>query len=220
MDTQASRHLRALTLLTLVAAVIAMPSAASAQVRPGDRVAAAERDAYRRGYQDGVRRGEQDGRQGRPFDLDRNSAGQYGADRDGAYRSAGRDNSRSNAPFGDRPAVRDDFRRGYADGYRAGYDRTRYRRGDTRRGRQNPANRRGGYGDPAQARGYSDGYEKGFDDGEDRDRFDPLREGDYRDADNGYQREYGSRELYRTNYRAGFARGYEDGYRDGTARRR
>jgi hypothetical protein len=77
-----------------------------------------------------------------------------------------------------------------------------------------------GYQEPAYARGFSDGYQRGISDGEDRDRYDPVGERDYRDADNGYFRDYGSRDAYRDNYRAGFRQGYEDGYRDGQRFRR
>lgn len=70
--------------------------------------------------------------------------------------------------------------------------------------------------EPAYARGYADGYERGLTDGRSRDRYDPVGSREYRDGDNGYRGDYGSREAYRNNYRAGFRQGYEDGYRDGT----
>ena len=54
-----------------------------------------------------------------------------------------------------------------------------------------------------------------YDDGNDRDRYDPTREGAYRDGDAGYFRDYGPRDAYRRNYRDGFRQGYEGGYRDG-----
>ncbi len=43
---------------------------------------------------------------------------------------------------------------------------------------------------------------------------DPVRHGDYKDGDNGYQRSYGSKDAYKNNYRSGFRQGYEDGYRN------
>lgn len=147
---------------------------------------------YDRGYRDGVRDGERDARGGRPFDYD---------------------NDRRLSRRGDQ------FQRGYADGYRAGYEQFRgLNRG--RRGVGPYARGRGGYQDPAFARGYSEGFEKGLDDGRDRDRYDPVRHRDYRDADDGYFREYGSKQAYENNYRAGFRQGYEEGYRDGTRTRR
>jgi hypothetical protein len=72
-----------------------------------------------------------------------------------------------------------------------------------------------GYQEQAFARGYSDGFRRGQDDGHDRDRYDPVRQRDYREGDQGYSRSYGSKDAYRNNYRAGFRQGYEDGYRDG-----
>jgi hypothetical protein len=146
-------------------------------------------NAYEAGYREGIRRGEQDGRRGREFEVQR-------------------------GPFN----RGDEFRRGYADGYRAGYQRFR-----TRAARQfgDGAGRRapGGYHEPAAARGYSDGFEDGLNDGRRGNRYDPVDSRDYRDGDNGYFRSYGSRDAYRNNYRAGFRQGYEDGYRAGARRR-
>ena len=147
-------------------------------------------DAYEAGYREGVRRGEHDGRRGRDFELQREP------------------------PFN----RRDEFRRGYADGYRAGYERFRNRAarqlGDGP-GRRAP----GGYQEVAAARGYSDGFEDGQNDGRRGNRYDPVDSRDYREGDNGYSRSYGSPDAYRNNYRAGFRQGYEDGYRDGSGRR-
>ena len=180
--------------LLCVAMVFSIATAAGyAQPRPGRdggwQVSRGQ-DAYEAGYREGVRRGEQDGRRGREFELQRE------------------------------PPLnrRDDFRRGYADGYRAGYER--FRRRATREfgeglGRRAP----GGYQEAATARGYSDGFEDGLNDGRRGNRYDPVDSRDYRDGDNGYSGAYGSRDAYRNNYRAGFRQGYEDGYRDGSRRR-
>ena len=148
------------------------------------------RDAYGDGYREGVRQGEQDGRRGRDFDLQR-------------------------GPAFDR---RDEFRRGFADGTASATSvpavgaRVGSARGS---GRRAP----GGYQEAAAARGYSDGFEAGGNDGRRGNRYDPVASRDYRDADNGYSRSYGSSDAYRNNYRAGFRQGYEEGYRDGTRRR-
>lgn len=76
---------------------------------------------------------------------------------------------------------------------------------------------RGGYQEPAYARGYADGYRRGFDDGRNHERYDPAGSREYRDGDTGYDVSYGgSRDAYRNNYRAGFRQGYEDGYRAGS----
>jgi hypothetical protein len=148
-------------------------------------------------YDRGFRDGERDARQGRAFDYDND-----------------RRLSRQ----------RGEFRRGYVEGYRAGYEQIRGVSRGTRNSRGygyygGGRGRRGGYQDPAFARGYSDGFERGLDDGRDRDRYDPVRHRDYRDADDGYYRDYGQKQAYENNYRAGFRQGYEEGYRDGNRRR-
>jgi len=172
--------------------------------------AAQNNAAFDRGYREGIQRGTDDARRGRQFEIDRNDV----------YRDGDRGyNSRD----GNRDSYRNDFRRGYTSGYRTGYYDVRgdagYQRGNGNgngnygRDDRGPGRLRG-YQEPAFARGYSDGWEKGLDDGRDRDRYDPTRQGDYRDADNGYSRSYGSKDAYKNNYRSGFRQGYENGYRD------
>jgi hypothetical protein len=79
-----------------------------------------------------------------------------------------------------------------------------------------PPGRRGAADqEPAFARGRADGYARGLADSRSRDRYDPVGHRDYRAADQGYSRGYGSRDVYRDNYRAGFRRGYDEGYRAG-----
>ena len=70
--------------------------------------------------------------------------------------------------------------------------------------------------EPAFARGYADGYDKGLADSRGRERYDPVRHKDYKEADQGYVGTYGTKDAYRNNYRAGFRQGYDDGYRDST----
>jgi hypothetical protein len=77
-----------------------------------------------------------------------------------------------------------------------------------------------GYEEPAYARGYADGFRHAQDDRKGRRRYDPVAHSDYRDADQGFSRSYGSLEAYRNNYRAGFRAGYDAGYRDDNGRRR
>jgi hypothetical protein len=161
--------------------------------------AAQNNGAFDRGYREGIERGADDARRGRRFELER----------DNVYRNADRG---YNSRYGGRDGYRNDFRRGYASGYRTGYYNVR---GDVIQGRRDDRapGRQRGYQEPAFARGYSDGWEKGLDDARDRDRYDPVRHGDYRSADQGYQRSYGSKDAYKNNYRTGFRQGYEDGYR-------
>jgi hypothetical protein len=52
---------------------------------------------------------------------------------------------------------------------------------------------------------------RGQRDGDHRDRFDPTRDGKYRDGDHGYKSSYGPRYEYVRAYR----QAYEEGYRDG-----
>ena len=164
-------------------------------------------NGYDRGYREGVEQGEQDSRQGREPRVDGNSV--Y---RDGDRGYQGR--------YGSRDVYRTDFRRGFASGYREGYDRYRSVFAQGRRDNRRDPRVLRGYQDPAFARGYSDGWEHGADDRRDRDRYDPVRHGDYRDGDEGYNRSYGSRDAYKNNYRAGFRQGYEEGYRNGARYRR
>jgi hypothetical protein len=77
-----------------------------------------------------------------------------------------------------------------------------------------------GYQEPAFARGYADGFKHAQDDRQDRRRYDPVAHRDYREADQGFYRSYGSRDAYKDNYRAGFRAGYDTGYRDPNGRRR
>ena len=161
------------------------------------------RAAYDTGFREGMQRGQNDGRSGRAADINRDSE----------YRSADRGYDPN---WGSRTAYRDEFRRGYEAGYRQGYRSIGARQDREDTGRDRRWSR--GYQEPATARGYRDGYDKGADDGQDRDRYDPVRHDDYKSADNGYEREYGSKDAYRNNYRVGFRQGYEDGYRSGNRR--
>ena len=188
------RHLPWLVALTLF-----VPAVASAQVRSQPRVV----PGYQQGYERGLRAGADDYRRGAPFNFSISVDFRRG---DLGY----------NVRFGDRNRYRAEFRRGFEIGYRSSYaDRNRYERG--RPGWVAPGSR-GPLGrvDVAVQQGYSDGYEEGLKDGDDRNRFNPVRESRYRSADRGYNRSYGPKDVYKANYREGFLRGYEDGYREGS----
>jgi hypothetical protein len=180
-------------------------------------------DAFREGYTRGLRAGEDDARRNETYNFNDESDYRRG---DIGYRSQ----------YGNRSRYIDEFRRGFADGYREGYGRYGYGSASGNRGRGIPpwangrgpgwgtANPRGGYYgsrniDFAFANGYTEGYEAGLDDGNDNRRNAPTAEGRYRDGDRGYKREYGDRETYRLRYREGFVLGYRDGYDDGRFRR-
>ena len=199
-----ARHWK--TLLVAATACLAFATQAHAQVWGNA--------AYDRGYREGIQQGERDARDNHGYRIEANRI----------YRDGDRGYERRD---GSRDAYRNEFRRGFSVGYRDGFDRVRVdTRRDGRWGRddqwgrdgrwgQGPRDRRG-YQEPAYARGYSDGWQQGLEDGRDRDRCDAARHGDYKDADNGYERSYGSKDAYKNNYRSGYRQGYEEGYRNGT----
>jgi len=61
--------------------------------------------------------------------------------------------------------------------------------------------------------GFRDGLRRGERDGRSNHRYDPTRHGDWRDADDGYRRQYGDHNLYRGSFRRGFEAGYAQAYR-------
>jgi hypothetical protein len=178
--------------------------------------------AYNEGYNRGVRSGDEDGRRRESFNFNDESDFRRG---DIGYRRE----------YGNVEWYRNEFRRGFEQGYRTGYERYVYS-GNGRRngpppwsnGRGNgnsPSERYGNYGNYgnygynentlALQTGFNDGYERGLDDGRDRRRNDPFAESRYRDGDHGYNSRYGSREAYKIAYRDAFQQGYERGYSDG-----
>ena len=213
---------RHFTLVTLV--VMAMPAVACAQATrypveqaPWVRQPAVSLQAlYRQGWEQGRRAGLDDARRGETFrytdeaDYRRTEA---------VLRQSGYDSR-----------YRDQYRRGYDEGYRAGYsaayaDARGPAYGGSGRGRGVPpgwsngrgVGTRGGWAgryDPAFQIGATDGYESGLNDARGRREYDPISEGRYRAGDRGYQREYGSLDVYKANYREGFRAGYQEGYLD------
>ena len=98
-------------------------------------------------------------------------------------------------------------------------------RGTVQRDRRDPRDTRGngtiwdrrttGRYDLAFNTGENDGYKDGLKDGEKGDRFDPTREKKYRSGTSGYDKRYGSKELYKDRYRDGYRSGYQLGYEEG-----
>jgi len=212
----------------LVCSLFAVPAAARAA--DVDRVSFvdARRDAYDNGYRDGVKRGEQAARDGRRLNVE--------SERD--YRAADRGYNRS---YGDRRAYENNYRTGFAAGYRDAFD-ARGNRGWNRgygasggyggtdyggtgyggtgyggtgyggTGYGNSGYGNTGYG--AYQNGASDGYKKGLEDVHDRKYPDLRRHSWYRNGDHDYEREYGSKETYRVEYQRGFEEGYNRAFRD------
>jgi hypothetical protein len=193
-------------LVALVTTLVwSLPATTFAQARQRyPTEARATQSAYDAGFRTGLSRGERDARAGNRYSYDQDQAYRRG---DTGWRGGG-----------SREAYRTAFRRGYADGYRTGFSRFARTSPNAQGGWL--GNRLPGYGrgvgavDPGYDRGFRDGYDQGRDAGRDNDRYDPRREKDYRDADNGYSRGYGSKDYYKQSYRDGFVSGYDRGYRE------
>ena len=206
-----------LTRLVIAAAVagstLALPATSAAQFRDrdrDDRSWTSRSEGYQRGFQDGERLGEQDARSGRGYNVQNHRE----------YREADAGYRRAN---GSRDIYREEFRRGFTDGYRRAYGDDRFDRRDGRNGRDDRWERgdRRDIRNPGQARGFSDGYRKGVEDRRDNRRFDPTRFKEVRQGTApGYDNDFGSRERYTFSYRDGFRDGYEDGFRSGGYARR
>ena len=171
--------------------------------------------AYNEGYDRGLRAGAEDIRRNERFEFSDESD----------YRRADAGYRRD---YGRLDWYQTEFRRGYQEGYRIGYQQRAangrggayggydgYGRGGAYGNGQSGRYGRSGRIDVAFSNGYSDGFDEGFDDGRDRRRNDPFGESRYRSGDHDYRSEYGPRESYRVRYRDGFRQGYEDGYGGG-----
>ena len=171
----------------------------SARVQVVDRD---DRAFYDRGFREGRAKGTDDARRGRNYDVRRH----------GEYRDGRRGDDR-----GDLIAFRRGFEAGYDEGFRMN---ARGNNGDNRRGfppsysNQSPSDgERGRITSAARDAGYRDGLEAGERAARKGDRFDPVREGRYREGDHDYDRRFGSRDEYKRDYRDAFRQGYEAGYR-------
>jgi hypothetical protein len=207
-----------------ISAALALLGGAPAAAQPGDWLgttaayggddyrapyADARRAAYDNGYKDGVKRGERAARDGKPFNarLERE------------YRDAQNGYNRS---YGDRARYRDDYRGGFAEGYRDGfggrdgrsaYPGAQVPNGNRRETRGYGYGGNAGYG--AFQNGVGDGYRKALEDIEDRKSPDATRHKWYRSGDRDYDKAYGSKDAYKIEYRRGFQAGYSRAFRDG-----
>jgi hypothetical protein len=212
--------------------LVALPLATAAEAQ-GARQAVPRSPAFTEGYERGVRSGENDRRRSQAFSYIDDLT--YRRATDGYRREYGSEDRY-------RDEFRRGYQAGYEAGYRGvgGYGNAPnvprayppassgppawsngrgYGRG---RGGAPPAwwndqgpGQPGARVDLAIENGYLDGYEAGLDDGADRDRYNPIDERRFRNADHGYDRRYGPRELYRNRYREAFQQGYRAGYDDG-----
>jgi hypothetical protein len=69
-------------------------------------------------------------------------------------------------------------------------------------------------------RGFREGRSEGYADGRKGRRFEFWRDGDYRDADDGYKGWMGPRHQYARGFRSGFEDGYRRAYEQGRRERR
>ena len=74
----------------------------------------------------------------------------------------------------------------------------------------------GGYSQEFERRAYGNGFrvgrEHGYDDVKHRRDYSYSRHPAYRDADDGYRRGDGDRDMYRQTFRRGFENGYSEGF--------
>ena len=99
----------------------------------------------------------------------------------------------------------------YGNNYPYGSSNDRY-------GYPNRDNGRYGVNSVAYDNGYREGLEKGIQDARDRKSFDPVRYKEYRNADQGYNSRYGTKDQYKLTFRNGFESGYSQGYRQNGGR--
>ena len=198
--------LRHLILATALVAAVPVTSGAAPAQWPWSAPRPNQPYAYSTGFDRGERAGVEDSRRREAFKFTDESDYRRA---DAGYRG----------DYGNRDRYRDEFRRGFEAGYRTGYTRDA---GRGRQGRGSPppqSNGRGGRGvgryDLAAQNGYSDGYDAGLKEGQSRRPPNAVSQGRYRSADHGYERAYGSKDVYKINYRDAFRVGYEEGYNDG-----
>ena len=184
-------------------AVTAAAAPAEAQNRRAVPRAQADRQAreaqmhFDNGVRDGLREGQTDARRGDRFGFNDERAWQRGS-----------------APY--RQGFEAGYRRAYQLNQRGGYGAYGgsgvYGGGGY--GGNGGRSRAPIYANPAMAAGFNDGYEQGFEDARDGDRYDPIRAKDYRDADNDYDRRFGTKAQWQVAYREGFRAGYQQGYEE------
>ncbi|MCA1608526.1 MAG: hypothetical protein LC730_03580 [Acidobacteria bacterium] len=66
--------------------------------------------------------------------------------------------------------------------------------------------------------GYQDGFYDGYQAGMERDAYHPENSGDYQKATNGYEDNFGNKDVYRNAYRASYLTGYRSGFRSVASR--
>lgn len=160
----------------------------------------AQQYGYQNGYNDGVGKGRHEGRERDPGDY-RTPDGRKASH---GYKSW----------MGSQETYQRAYRDGYSRGFRAGYQEVAgdgYGR-DRRSGWSGGGWRTGydsGGSNVANRYGYEDGSEAAREDMERRKSYNSKPRGRFGGRDNGYQREYGSKDRYKDEYTAGYRAGYD-----------
>jgi hypothetical protein len=194
---------------TTIVALLLLASVAAAQNDYGGSRKAREH-GYQHGYRDGIRQGRADMKANVKYNPDSQD-----------YRNA-------DLGYEEYMGPREDFQDGYREGFRAGYDdgyNNKPVRGDVygvrdeydpdrvpRRDEDADAYAKWAYTDVATDIGYRDGLSAGQNDLRNHKQYRPEKHDAYEDADHGYRKDYGDKNLYKEQYRKGFMRGYEDAF--------
>jgi hypothetical protein len=202
------RHLKYAA--TTILALLMLASVAAAQSDYGGSRKAREH-GYQHGYRDGLRQGRADLKANVKYNMDSQD-----------YRNA-------DLGYEEYMGSREDFQQGYREGYQAGYDdgyndkpvrvevygvtRDGYNPDRVpRRDEDADAYAKWAYTDVATDIGYRDGLSAGQNDLRDHKEYRPEKHDSYKDADHGYRKDYGNKDLYKEQYRKGYMRGYEDAF--------
>ena len=201
------RHLKFAA--TTILALMMLASVAAAQDYGGSRKA--REHGFQHGYRDGFRQGR--------ADLKANVRGNLDS----------QDFRNADLGYEEYMGPREDFQDGYRSGYKAGYDdgfNDRPVRTDIygltgenydpdrvpRRDEDPDAYAKWAYTDVATDIGYRDGISAGQADLRNHKEYHPEKHDAYKDADHGFRKDYGDKNLYKEQYRKGFTRGYEDAF--------
>jgi hypothetical protein len=169
---------------------------------------------YEHGYRDGFERGREEHARGGSSDFHTKEYEQADRGFEGG--------------FGDRELFRTGYRSGYQAGYLDGFSgNTRrfneiygYRNRDFDADRDRATDqydsvyteRRWGYQDVASDIAYRDGLVAGAKDATTGHSYRPREHDSWKDADHGYTKAYGDKNLYKAAYRAAYEAGYRDGF--------
>ena len=164
----------------------------------GSNFEQAQQSGYQNGYNDGVGKGRHEGREHDPNDYQTPD-----------WRQATRGYQNW---MGAVEVYQRAYRDGYSNGFRAGYEEVAWRDGDRGRNWSRDGWRASYYpdGDNVASRfGYADGTQAAREDIYHRKSYNSKPRGRFGDRDDGYLREFGSKDRYKAEYTAGYRAGYD-----------